>query len=152
MSGVPFSVPDFSMHFFPVLGIEISASHSQSVSGALWAGCSSLDRTFRCTFYLFCALRFQCLTAKAPQEPCGRGAVFLTGQFDALFPVLGIEISASHSQSVSGALWAVCRSLYWTVRCSFHPFCALKIQHLVLALPELRIFTIEFLLSPYFFG
>ena len=30
-------------------------------------------------------LRFQRLTAKAPQELCGRGAVLRTGLFDALF-------------------------------------------------------------------
>ena len=89
MSGVQFSVPDFSMHFLPVLGIEISVSHSQSASGALWAGCRSLDRTFRCTFYPFWALRFQRLTAKVSQELCGRGAVLRTGQFDALFPRFG---------------------------------------------------------------
>ena len=85
MGGVPFFGLNSSMHYLPVLGIEISASHSQSASGALWAGCRSLDRTFRCTFYPFCALRFQRLTAKVSQEPCERGAVLRTGQFDALF-------------------------------------------------------------------
>ena len=98
--------------------------------GALWAVCRSPYRTVRCTFSPFCALRFQCLTAKAPQEPCERGAVLRTGLLDALFPVLGIEISVSHSQSVSGALWVGCRSPYRTFRCTFSPFCALRFQRL----------------------
>ena len=53
--------------------------------GALWAVCRSLDWTVRCTIYPFWALRFLRLTAKVPQEPCGRGAVLWTGLFDALF-------------------------------------------------------------------
>ena len=83
VSGVQFSVPDFSMHFFPVLCIEISVSHSQSASGALWAGCRSPYRTFRCIFSPFCALRFQCFTTKVPQELCGWGAVLRTGLLNA---------------------------------------------------------------------
>ena len=85
MGGVPFFGPDSSMHYLPVLGIEISVSQSQSASGALWAGCRSLDRTVRCTFSPFWALRFLCLTTKVSQEPYNRGAVRWTGQFDALF-------------------------------------------------------------------
>ena len=85
MGGVQYFGPDLSMHFSPVSGIEISVSHSQSASGALWVGCRSPYRTVRCTISLFWALRFQCLTAKVSQELCGRGAVLRTGQFDALF-------------------------------------------------------------------
>ena len=85
MGGVPFFGPDLSMHFFPVLGIEISVFHNQS---AAWSPVGRVPFSvpdFSMHFFPFWALRFQRLTAKVSQELCERGAVLWTGLFDALF-------------------------------------------------------------------
>lgn len=62
-------------------GAEIGGNHADCDD---IVKCRSSDRTFRCTFRLFRALRFQRLAAKVPQEPCERGAVLRTRHFDAL--------------------------------------------------------------------